>query len=56
MAHSAPAISFGTAGVARWPTETVEGLLSTLEKHNVKELDTALLYVRLLHAGNQASC
>lgn len=46
MVHSAPAIVFGTAGISSFDTETAKGIISVLEKHNVKELDTAFLYVR----------
>jgi hypothetical protein len=42
---SAPAISFGAAGVFSYDTETRDGIFSTLEKHNVKEIDTAIIYV-----------
>lgn len=43
----APAIVFGTAGVAAFSTEQLNEVFDILEKHNVKELDTARLYVRL---------
>jgi hypothetical protein len=46
MVHSAPAIVFGTAGISSLDTETAKGIVSVLEKHNVKELDTAYVYVR----------
>ena len=46
MVHSAPAIVFGTAGISSLDTETARGIISVLEKHNVKELDTAYVYVR----------
>jgi len=39
-------ISFGTAGIYAVATDTVHEMLNTLEKHNVKELDTASIYVR----------
>lgn len=42
---SAPKISFGAAGFSSLPREVQEGFLETLEKHNVKELDTAIIYV-----------
>jgi len=44
MASTAPKVSFGTAGVSSLAPEVVEGLLGVLEKHNVKELDTAYIY------------
>jgi len=44
MAHAAPKILFGTAGVASWDSETVTGLLDTLKKHEVTVLDTAFIY------------
>ena len=46
MVHSAPAIVFGTAGISSLDTQTAQGIISVLEKHNVKELDTAYVYVR----------
>jgi hypothetical protein len=45
MVHSAPAIVFGTAGISSLDTETAKGIVGVLEKHNVKELDTAYVYV-----------
>ena len=45
MAHSAPTVVFGTAGIAALSTETLNDMLSVLEKHHVKELDTAFIYV-----------
>jgi hypothetical protein len=45
MAHSKPTIVFGTAGVLALSTEDLNSMLSTLEKHNVKNLDTAYIYV-----------
>ncbi len=45
MAHSAPAIVFGTASAAGWSSEHTTEFLQILEKHNAKELDTAYLYV-----------
>jgi len=44
MAHSAPAIVFGTATAAGWSSEHTTEFLQILEKHNVKELDTAYVY------------
>lgn len=44
MAH-APEIVFGTAGAAAWSTEQTDGFLQILKNHNVKELDTAFVYV-----------
>lgn len=41
---SAPIISFGTAGVVSYDTETRNEIFNTLERHNVKELDTAYVY------------
>jgi len=48
MASSAPAISFGAAGVNFLDEGVLDGMLSTLEKHNVKEIDTAFIYVHRL--------
>ena len=45
MAHAAPKIIFGTGGVGTWTSETVDGMLDLLKKHNVTALDTAFLYV-----------
>jgi hypothetical protein len=45
MAHSAPAIVFGAAGASAWSSEQTTEFLQILEKHNVKELDTAYIYV-----------
>lgn len=50
MAHEKPTIVFGTAGIVAWSTEVLDGMLSTLEKHNVKDLDTAYIYVGILSA------
>jgi len=43
---SAPAIVFGAAGIFSNDIETRDGLFSTLEKHHVKEIDTAIIYNR----------
>lgn len=43
----APAIVFGAAGVAAFSTEQLNEIFDILDKHNVKELDTARLYVSL---------
>jgi aflatoxin B1 aldehyde reductase len=45
MAESAPSIVFGSAGVASFSTETVKEMLNILEKHNIKQIDTASIYV-----------
>ena len=45
MTYSTPVISYGTAGIAAMSTEVLNGILDTLAKHNVKELDTAFVYV-----------
>jgi aflatoxin B1 aldehyde reductase len=47
MANQKPTIVFGTAGVVAMSTEVLNGMLSTLEKHNVKNIDTAFIYVWL---------
>lgn len=43
----APAIVFGTAGVGAFSTEQLSEVFDILDKHNVKQLDTARLYVSL---------
>jgi len=48
MTHAAPKIIFGTAGVGVFASETTDGLLEVLKKHNVKVVDTASIYVRFL--------
>ncbi|KAH6721906.1 NADP-dependent oxidoreductase domain-containing protein [Leptodontidium sp. MPI-SDFR-AT-0119] len=40
----APAIVFGTAGVGAFSTEQLSEVFDILDKHNVKQLDTARLY------------
>lgn len=45
MAHAAPKVIYGTAGIATFPSETLTGLLEVLKKHKVKVLDTASIYV-----------
>jgi aflatoxin B1 aldehyde reductase len=47
MAQSAPSMVFGSAGIATFATETVKEMLNILEKHNVKQIDTASIYVRI---------
>jgi aflatoxin B1 aldehyde reductase len=44
MSHSTPKIIFGVAGAAKWSAEQMQGFLAVLEKHNVKDLDTAYSY------------
>jgi hypothetical protein len=44
MTFSAPSISFGAFGVHAFGDD-LEEVFKTLEKHNVKELDTANIYV-----------
>ena len=39
-------VLFGTASFGSLPTETSQEFLDLLKKHNVKDLDTAHLYVR----------
>ena len=38
-------VLFGTASFGRLPTERGQEFLDLLKKHNVKDLDTARLYV-----------
>ena len=45
MAHEKPTIVFGVAGIAAMSDEVRNGMFSTLEKHDVKEIDTAFSYV-----------
>ncbi|KAG0646182.1 Oxidoreductase sirO [Hyphodiscus hymeniophilus] len=45
MAHQKPALAYGTAGVNAFTPEVLDAIFTTLEKHNVKELDTARGYV-----------
>ncbi|CZT13047.1 hypothetical protein WAI453_005890 [Rhynchosporium graminicola] len=40
----APAVVFGAAGVANFSTEQFTEILDILDKHNVKQIDTARLY------------
>ena len=40
-------ILFGTASFGKLPTESGQEFLDLLKKHNVKDLDTAHLYVSL---------
>jgi aflatoxin B1 aldehyde reductase len=49
MAQSAPAMVFGSAGIASFATETVKEMLDILEKHDVKQIDTASIYVSSLN-------
>lgn len=56
MAQPAPAIVFGSAGIASFSTETVTEMLEILEKHNVKQIDTASIYVSPLCPGNFNGC
>jgi hypothetical protein len=45
MAYQKPTIVFGAAGIVAMSTEVLNQMLSTLEKHNVTEVDTAFVYV-----------
>jgi hypothetical protein len=45
MAHQKPTIVFGVAGIIAMSDEVLSGMFSALEKHNVKEIDTAFVYV-----------
>lgn len=49
MADSAPIIIFGTSSIATFSTETAWDMLSVLQEHGVKDLDTARGYVYYLH-------
>jgi len=44
MAPLAPKIVFGTAAVNSFEPQVLTDMLDTLDKHNVKELDTASVY------------
>ena len=44
MPQSIPTISFGTAGAFHLSTEVLNDMLDMLEKHDVKEVDTAYIY------------
>ncbi|KAI9049803.1 hypothetical protein LZ554_005954 [Drepanopeziza brunnea f. sp. 'monogermtubi'] len=44
MAQKAPALVFGTAGVAEFSDDQVQEIFGILDKHNVKQLDTARIY------------
>ncbi|KAH8601056.1 NADP-dependent oxidoreductase domain-containing protein [Bisporella sp. PMI_857] len=46
MAGSAPKLSFGTAVIASFDDEVLKSVFNTLEKNNVKELDSASGYYR----------
>jgi aryl-alcohol dehydrogenase-like predicted oxidoreductase len=48
MAGSAPKLSFGTAVIASFDDEVLKSVFNTLEKNNVKELDSASGYVSIL--------
>ena len=45
MAHPKPKLIYGTDTIVDLRTEVFEDILDTLEKHNVKDLDTAYVYV-----------
>jgi hypothetical protein len=47
MAQSAPSMVFDSASIASFATETVKEMPSILEKHDVKQIDAASLYVSL---------
>lgn len=49
MSEAAPEIVYGAAGVAGLSTEELRNTLSVLRRHNVETLDTASVYVGLLH-------
>lgn len=38
-------VLFGTYSFGRWPSERGQEFLDLLKKHNIKDLDTAYLYV-----------
>ncbi|KAK2627520.1 hypothetical protein QTJ16_003486 [Diplocarpon rosae] len=44
MAHEAPAVVYGAAGLAAFSDEQIVEIFSILDQHNVKEIDTARLY------------
>ncbi|CAL3973575.1 unnamed protein product [Diplocarpon coronariae] len=44
MAQEAPAVVFGSAGVAAFSDEQLVEIFGILDKHHVKEIDTARLY------------
>lgn len=46
MAPTAPKIIYGTASIAMLGNKTALDMFNILEKHNVKDLDTAYLYVQ----------
>lgn len=46
MAKSPPQIIYGAPGVAEKSPEELKELFATLQKHNVKILDTASIYVK----------
>jgi aflatoxin B1 aldehyde reductase len=48
MTYSAPSIVFGTAGIAAFDNKGMKDVLTLLEKHNIKYLDSASLYVSCL--------
>jgi len=41
---TSPNISFGGGGIGFFPRELLDGMVEILEKHNVKEIDTAFIY------------
>jgi hypothetical protein len=40
-----PNLAFGTAPISRFSPDVLDSMLKTLEKHSVKEMDTARVYV-----------
>jgi aryl-alcohol dehydrogenase-like predicted oxidoreductase len=44
MAQPTPAIVYGSAPIASFSTEVAKEMLDILEKHNVKQIDTASVY------------
>ena len=46
MADSAPEIIYGAAMVAHMTSEELSERFKVLQKHHVKSLDTAFIYVR----------
>jgi hypothetical protein len=46
MASSPVKIIFGGGGIGRYPRQTGRQFLEILEEHDVKEIDTAFVYVR----------
>jgi len=55
MAQVPPTICFGAAGVFHMTTELLVEMLDTLQKHDVKEMDTAFIYASSLYSMHKST-